>query len=102
MGYYGIAIGFVVFVGASTVGDISGACFNPAVGALAVMAGEGQMNLYVFVPLVASVTAGFFFLFVEPSDTEAEEDAARKANAAVVFEDDEEMTVDDIQDSADI
>lgn len=100
--YYGIAIGFVVFVGASTVGNISGACFNPAVGALAVMAGEGQMNLYVFVPLVASVTAGFFFLFVEPSDTEAEEDAARKAKAAAAIEDDEEMTVDDIQDSADI
>lgn len=30
--YYGFAIGFLVFVGATSVGDISGAVFNPAVG----------------------------------------------------------------------
>merc|ERR1719401_3305561 len=33
--YYGLAIGFVVVVGAACVGSISGGCFNPAV-ALAV------------------------------------------------------------------
>jgi aquaporin Z len=29
--YYGLAIGFVVIVGAASVGSISGGCFNPAV-----------------------------------------------------------------------
>lgn len=30
--FYGMAIGWLVFVGATSVGDISGAVFNPAVG----------------------------------------------------------------------
>jgi len=30
--FYGLAIGFTVFVGATTVGGISGGAFNPAVG----------------------------------------------------------------------
>merc|ERR1712190_710280 len=29
--YYGLAIGFVIVVGAASVGSVSGGCFNPAV-----------------------------------------------------------------------
>lgn len=100
--YYGLAIGFIVYVGAEVVGDKTGGCFNPAIAVLANMAAKPQQMLYLFVPISAAVAAGFFFLITEPSDHEAIEDATReaKASASVMDEDGEEGDDDDEGDSA--
>jgi aquaporin Z len=69
--YYGLAIGFTVFVGATAGGDISGGAFNPAVGLGPAIAGaltgsglNGQVALYYVVgPLVGgALAAGVFSL----------------------------------------
>lgn len=51
--YYGVAIGLVVTGGAFTVGDVSGAAFNPAVGTgpmlVDALVGEGDLrNLWLY------------------------------------------------------
>ena len=59
--YYGIAIGFVVAAGAFTVGPISGAAFNPAVGLSATFSGAvfghdtwSDLPIYVVGPLAGA------------------------------------------------
>ncbi|NIQ12896.1 MAG: porin [Candidatus Dadabacteria bacterium] len=55
--YYGLAIGFVVMAGVFTVGDISGAVFNPAVAAgLTLMKILSVSNIWIYI--VASFIAG--------------------------------------------
>lgn len=62
--FYGFAIGMVVFVGASTVGGISGGSFNPAVAVGLAISGQfglAEMWMYLVAPLVgAAVAAGAF------------------------------------------
>ena len=62
--YYGLAIGFTVFVGASTVGGLSGGAFNPAVGLgpilVDVVFGGGSMGdiwIYIVGPLAGAAAA---------------------------------------------
>lgn len=43
--YFGLAIGFVVMVGAFAVGPISGGAFNPAVSLAPMLTGADSMNL---------------------------------------------------------
>lgn len=64
--YFGLAIGFVVLSGISTVGDISGAALNPAVGiSLGLIRGNPVEDIYVYVlgPLTGSVGAAAAYLF---------------------------------------
>jgi aquaporin Z len=62
--FYGLAIGSVVAAGAFTVGPISGAAFNPAVGFSATLAGAlfagggwGDLWLYVVGPFAGAAIA---------------------------------------------
>ena len=68
--FYGLAIGFTVFVGAVAVGGISGGAFNPAV-----VLGGAVMGLlpwaaliYVVAELIGGVVAGLVFLAVNADD----------------------------------
>jgi aquaporin Z len=68
--FYGLAIGFTVFVGAVAVGGISGGAFNPAV-----VLGGAVMGLlpwtaliYVVAELIAGAIAGLVFRFVNADD----------------------------------
>ncbi len=72
--YYGLAIGFTVAAGAFTVGPISGAAFNPAVGfgatlgaALFAHGGWADLWLYIVGPLAgAALGAGIHRLQARP------------------------------------
>lgn len=62
--YYGLAIGFTVLAGAYTVGPVSGAVFNPAVGigaALLGMAEFGDVLVMILVQLLAAAAAALLF-----------------------------------------
>jgi aquaporin Z len=68
--FYGLAIGFTVFVGAVAVGGISGGAFNPAV-----VVGGAAMGLfawstlsYLLVQLAAGAAAGMVFRLLNPDD----------------------------------
>ena len=68
--FYGLAIGFTVFVGAVAVGGISGGAFNPAV-----LVGGAAMGLfawstlsYLLVQMVAGAAAGLVFSVLNPDD----------------------------------
>ncbi len=69
--FYGLAIGFVVLIGAVTVGGISGGAFNPAVAVgLCVMKKAAWTNIWIYlVPnLVAGALAAVVFRVVNGSD----------------------------------
>merc|ERR1711998_806472 len=71
--FYGIAIGFLVFVAASAGGDVSGGAFNPAVGTgLTIMSGvKGSMDdiwIYWLGPIVGAFLASLFFNFTVHED----------------------------------
>jgi aquaporin Z len=76
--YYGLAIGFVVIVGAASVGSISGGCFNPAVAVsldcAAWWAGNGAdwgwSWLYFLAELAAGALAVGLFKGVRLEDNE--------------------------------
>jgi aquaporin Z len=68
--FYGLAIGFTVFVGAIAVGGISGGAFNPAV-----VVGGAVMGLlpwaaliYLVAELIGGALAGLVFRAVNPDD----------------------------------
>ncbi len=72
--YYGVAIGLVVTGGAFTVGDVSGAAFNPAVGTGPILVdalmGEGDLGnlwLYWIGPLIGALGALAVFRVQEGS-----------------------------------
>lgn len=71
--YYGIAIGFVVLSGALVIGNVSGACFNPAVAMLTLLQGDFN-DLWVFLvaPLIGGALAGLVFQITNPSEMEVE------------------------------
>jgi aquaporin Z len=62
--FYGLAIGFTVFVGAASVGGISGGAFNPSVGlGLVIMGLEDlrQLGIYVVADLLGGAVAALTF-----------------------------------------
>jgi aquaporin Z len=69
--FYGLAIGFTVFVGATAVGSISGGVFNPAVffgTAVAGMFSWSTIWVYLLAELLAGVLAGLTFRALNPAD----------------------------------
>ena len=73
--FYGLAIGFTLMVGAFSVGDISGAAFNPAVGIGPILinatmgGGEfGDLWLYLVGPLLGGAAAAMVFKMQNPGD----------------------------------
>lgn len=69
--FYGLAIGATVFVGAATVGSISGGGFNPAV-ALGLSVGGyfawSSLWLYIVAPVVGAVIAAILFRVLNTHD----------------------------------
>jgi aquaporin Z len=68
--FYGLAIGFTVFVGAVAAGGISGCAFNPAVvvGGAAMRLFAWSTLSYLLVQLVAGAAAGLVFRTLNPND----------------------------------
>jgi len=72
--FYGLAIGFTVFVCAISVGGISGGAFNPAVGLGVFAMGKanlGMLLLYIVVDLAAGAAAAFTFKAVNSDEQKA-------------------------------
>ena len=70
--FYGLAIGGVVFVGATTVGSISGGGFNPAVALGLSVSGHfawDSLWLYIAAPIVGGVVAALLFRLLNTDDT---------------------------------
>lgn len=69
--FYGLAIGSTVFVGAATVGGISGGGFNPAVALGLAISGQfawGSLWLYFLAPLVGGALAALAFRLLNSHD----------------------------------
>jgi aquaporin Z len=70
-GFYGLAIGFTVVVGAFAVGAISGGVFNPAVllgGAVMGLFAWSTIWVYLVAQILAAVAAGATFRLLNPAD----------------------------------
>lgn len=71
-GFFGLAIGIALTVGASIAGPISGGALNPALGlALPVLKDSGLDNIWIYVvgPFVGSLlAAGAFYLVAKPDE----------------------------------
>jgi aquaporin Z len=73
--FFGLAIGFVVVVGAISVGWVSGAAFNPAVALGATVLGAftwPHIWVYFLADLVGGVTAAGTFIFIQSDSATAE------------------------------
>lgn len=71
--FYGLAIGTTVFVGAATVGSISGGGFNPAVAFGLAINGQfewANIWLYFLAPLVGAALAALAFRVLNTHDLE--------------------------------
>lgn len=69
--FYGLAIGATVFVGAATVGSISGGGFNPAVALGLSVSGHfawSSLWLYIVAPVVGAVIAAILFRVLNTDD----------------------------------
>ncbi|MBO9626368.1 MAG: aquaporin [Microbacterium sp.] len=69
--FYGLAIGGVVFVGATTVGAISGGGFNPAVALGLSISGQfawSNLWLYIVAPIVGAAIAAILFRVLNSDD----------------------------------
>ncbi|MDR6867755.1 aquaporin Z [Microbacterium resistens] len=69
--FYGLAIGATVFVGATTVGSISGGGFNPAVALGLAISGQfawSSLWLYVLAPVVGAALAAVAFRVLNSDD----------------------------------
>ena len=69
--FYGLAIGFTVFVGAVAVGGISGGAFNPAVGLGVVIMGVeklSQLGVYLVAELAGGAAAALAFKATHDAD----------------------------------
>ncbi len=70
--FYGLAIGGAVFVGATTVGAISGGGFNPAVAFGLSISGQfawSNLWLYILAPIVGAALAALVFRLVKADDS---------------------------------
>lgn len=70
-GYYGLAIGFIVFVGATAVGTISGGAFNPAVAMGACLFGAfswAHLWIYLTANFLAAVVAAGVYQLMNPGE----------------------------------
>jgi aquaporin Z len=84
--FYGLAIGFTVFVQAVAVGSVSGGAFNPAVAVAASLLGavKGQhLVIYWLSELIAAAAAAGVFRFILLPDrvTKPEESRTRAVEA---------------------
>src|SRR6201997_1452884 len=84
--FYGLAIGFTVFVQAVAVGSVSGGAFNPAVAVAASLLGavkSQSLVIYWLSELVAaSAAAGIFrFIIIQDRATKPERSQRRAAEA---------------------
>jgi aquaporin Z len=69
--FYGLAIGFTIFVGATAVGGISGGAFNPAVAFGATIAGLlswSNIWIYLLANLAGGAAAASAFRYLNPTD----------------------------------
>ena len=69
--FYGLAIGFTVFVGAASVGSISGGAFNPAVALGASIMGLFSWSniwIYLLADLAGGAAAAMGFRYLNPGD----------------------------------
>ncbi len=69
--FYGLAIGGLVFVGATTVGPISGGGFNPAVALGLSVSGQfawSNLWLYVLAPIVGAAIGALLFRVLNTDD----------------------------------
>jgi aquaporin Z len=72
--FYGLAIGFTVFVGVTAVGSISGGAFNPAVALGATVIGLlswPDIWIYLLADLAGGAVAALAFLYLNPGDGRA-------------------------------
>lgn len=71
-GFFGLAIGLALTIGASIAGPISGGALNPALGlALPVLKDSGLDSIWIYIvgPLVGSLlAAGAFYLTAKPDE----------------------------------
>jgi aquaporin Z len=75
--FFGIAIGFVLIAAASSIGNVSGGCLNPAIGlALPLLADKtDDIWIYVVAPLLGgALGAGFFRLTADPDEFKEKEE----------------------------
>ena len=71
--FYGLAIGFTVFVGAASVGKISGGAFNPAVAFGASVMGLFSWSniwIYLLADFAGGAAAALTFRYLNPGDLE--------------------------------
>lgn len=76
--FYGFAIGATVFVGAITVGSISGGGFNPAVAVSLAITGQfavANLWIYILAPLVGAALAAIAFRLLNANDLGNENEA---------------------------
>jgi aquaporin Z len=69
--FYGLAIGFTVFAGASAVGSLSGGAFNPAVAIAAAAIGLFSWSaiwIYLVANLAGGALAALVFRLLNPED----------------------------------
>jgi aquaporin Z len=85
--FYGLAIGFTVFVQAVAVGSVSGGAFNPAVAVAASLLGavKGQSLVIYWVSelVAAAAAAGIFRFIVLPDRVTKPEASGRRAVEAI-------------------
>ncbi len=72
--FYGLAIGFTVFAGATAVGSVNGAAFNPAVAFGATLMGLlswSNIWIYLLADLAGGAAAAVTFRYLSPADRTA-------------------------------
>jgi aquaporin Z len=71
--FFGLAIGFTVFLGAVSVGSISGGAFNPAVGTglPALVAHPADIGVYWLGDMSGGILAALVFRFITAADEDA-------------------------------
>jgi aquaporin Z len=70
--FYGLAIGFTIFIGGVAVGPVSGGVFNPAVGLGVIVAGLASWSMlwiYLVATFAGGAAAAVVFRALNPDDT---------------------------------